>query len=521
MQRKSIVIVGGGTAGWMTAAYLSRIFATQLPGGISITLIESEEIGIIGVGEGTFPTVRNTLAAIGIDEKHFMRASLATFKQGINFVDWQTAPKDGVHSSYFHPFGHPHTLAGGAELLPYWLLGCAEPGRSFVDATGVQEEIVAARRAPKRLNDPDYQGPLTYAYHFDAAKLAGLLREVSKDLGVQHLVGTVASVEMTDSGDIAAVLSPEHGRLTADLFIDCSGFRAELIGKALGSPFKSVAKHLLTNRAVTLQVPYEQEDAALASATISTAHEAGWTWDIGLKDRRGVGYVYSSNHTTDDRAEEVLRAYIGKTADGLSARKLKFETGYREAQWIGNCVAVGLSAGFFEPLESTGIMLIEVAARMISEFFPWDGAMKPAADLYNRLMSNRFDKITDFLKLHYCLSKREEPFWRDNTQSCSISESLQEKLEMWRYRIPSRFDFIGDYETFLPFSYQAVLYGMGYVTDLTAASASYRTKKSATLRFGEIRSMLPHAMKELPPHRDLINQIVHGAPAQTGQRMAR
>lgn len=515
MQRKNIVIVGGGTAGWMTAAFLSRILATQLPGGVQITLIESEEIGIIGVGEGTFPTVRNTLAAIGIDEKHFMRAAQATFKQGISFVDWQT--KD---SAYFHPFSAPHNL-NGAELLPYWLLGCAEPGRSFCEATAVQEQIVAARKAPKRLADPDYQGPLTYAYHFDAPRLAALLRDVAKDLGVKHLLGTVQGVEMTDSGDIAAVLSAEHGRLTADLFIDCSGFRAELIGKAMGSPFKSVADTLFTDRVVTIQVPNERPDEPLASATISTAHEAGWTWDIGLEARRGVGYVYSSSHTSDERAEEVLRAYIGPRAKDLSSRQLKFATGYREKQWIGNCVAVGLSGGFFEPLESTGIMLIEVAAHMISEFFPWDGAMKPAADQFNRLMANRCDKITDFLKLHYTLSKRDEPFWRDNASSSTIPDSLAEKLEMWRFRTPSRFDFVGDYETFLPISYHAVLYGMGFVTDLEAASASYRAKKAARARFAEIANMVPQAMAALPSHRELISQIHHGAQWNVGQRAAR
>ena len=229
MQRKTIVIVGGGTAGWLTAAFLARILAAKTPGGAQITLIESEEIGIIGVGEGTFPTIRNTLMAIGIDESRFMRASLATFKQGIRFTDWVAPPQGGAHSSYFHPFSAPLPMPGGAEMLPYWLLGGAPEGKSFVAATGVQEQIVEARRAPKRATDPDYQGALTYAYHFDAARLANLLRDVSKELGVRHLQGRVETVEMTESGDIAAIVSPEHGRLTADLFIDCSGFRAEMI----------------------------------------------------------------------------------------------------------------------------------------------------------------------------------------------------------------------------------------------------------------------------------------------------
>jgi tryptophan halogenase len=521
MQRRSIAIVGGGTAGWLTAAFLAKILAARTPGGIDITLIESEDIGIIGVGEGTFPTIRNTLAAIGIDETRFMRAALATFKQGIRFTDWVEAPKNGVHSAYFHPFGAPLPMQGGAELLPYWVLGCGAPGQSFVAATGVQEQVVEARRAPKRQNDPDYQGPLTYAYHFDAARLANLLRDVSKELGVKHLLGRITGTELADNGDIEAVLSPEHGRLTADLFIDCSGFRAELIGKTLGVPFKSVKNHLFTDRAVTIQAPYERPDMPLESCTVSTAHEAGWTWDIGLNERRGVGYVYSSNHTDDDRAEQVLRSYIGPTAEGLSARRLKFETGYREKQWVGNCVSIGLSAGFFEPLESTGIMLIEVAAHLISDIFPWDGAMQPAANLFNRLMSNRYERIVDFLKLHYCLSRRTEPFWKDNAADASIPESLREKLDMWRFRTPSRFDFIGDYETFLPISYQAVLYGMGFVTNLEASSATYRAKNSARARFGEIAGMVPRAMAELPFHRDLIGRIVQSGLQPAGQRAAR
>ena len=520
MQRKTIVIVGGGTAGWLTAAFLSRILATKMPGGAQISLIESEEIGIVGVGEGTFPTIRNTLMAIGIDESRFMRASLATFKQGIRFTDWVDPPKDGRHSSYFHPFSAPLPMPGGAEMLPYWLLGCAPGDQSFVASTGVQEQIVQARRAPKRPSDPAYQGALTYAYHFDAAKLANLLRDVSKELGVKHLQGRVTSVEKTDSGDIEAIVSPEHGRLTADLFIDCSGFRAELIGKALDVPFKSVKHHLFTNRAVTIQVPYERPDAPIESCTVSTAHEAGWTWDIGLESRRGVGYVYSSDHTDEDRAEQVLRDYIGPMAEGLNARTLKFDTGYREKQWVGNCVAVGLSAGFFEPLESTGIMLIEVAAHLIADLFPWEGSMRPAANLFNQLMAQRHERITDFLKLHYCLSRRPEQFWQDNADPASIPESLLEKLEMWRFRPPSRFDFIGDYETFLPISYQAVLYGMGFATNLEAASASYGAKKTAATRFGEIGAMVPRAMAELPPHRELISRIYGVNQQQPAQRAA-
>ena len=346
----NVLIVGGGTAGWLTAAFLAKRLGAQGGEGVRITLVESPEIGIIGVGEGTFPSIRGTLSAIGIDEARFVRECDATFKQGVRFDNWVRPKGAPGHSSYFHPFNQPSQRQGSVELLPYWLDGAAGTGVPFAQASTMQQRLADAGRAPKRASDGDYHGPMNYAYHFDAAKFARLLGEHARSLGVHHVTATVERVELDDEGAIGSVHTCEHGAMTADLYIDCTGFRARLIGEALGAPFRKCSDTLFSDRAVALQLPYPTADTPIPSYTISTAHEAGWTWDIGLRQRRGIGYVYSSRHTTDERAEQVLRAYAGSAADDVPSRQLRFDVGYREVQWVKNCVAVGLSGGFVEPL---------------------------------------------------------------------------------------------------------------------------------------------------------------------------
>jgi tryptophan halogenase len=262
-------------------------------------------------------------------------------------------------------------------------------------------------------------------------------------------------------------------------------------------------------------VPYDRPDAPIASYTIATGHEAGWTWDIGLHERRGTGYVYSSLHTDDARAEEILRAYVGKAGEGLTPRLLKFRTGYRDRQWIKNCVAVGLSAGFLEPLESTGIGLIEQAAYLIAHLFPFDGDTSRIAAQFNAQMSGRFERIVDFLKLHYCLSQRSESFWRDNTDPATIPATLRDKLAMWRSRPPHRLDFINDLEMFPSSSWQFVLYGMEFATDLEPSRAAFPQFDAARTEFQTLQKVAGHAVNDLPSHRVLIDYIdQHGALPQ-------
>lgn len=501
---RSILIVGGGTAGWLTAAYLAKALRIAEQSHLSITVLESPEIGAIGVGEATFPTIRGTLQFLGIDEARFIRQTSATFKQGIRFVDWGDSPSEGRRHSFFHPFEAPFST-DGVSLAPYWLLQSETTRAPFAEAVTIQARVADAQRAPKRPHESDFAGPLNYAYHFDAAKLAEVLAERARELGVRHLQGHVGQAVLDETGAIARIVSPEHGELTADLYIDCSGFRAELIGKALNAPFKSARPVLFADRAVACRAPYDRPDAPIQSYTVATAHEAGWLWDIGLSGARGVGCVYSSDHIDDDRAEAILRAYVGGAE--VETRRLTFEAGYRQKQWIGNCVAVGLSAGFLEPLESTGVVLIEAAVAMIAELFPHTGPVSAPARRFNELMAARYENIIVFLKLHYALSRRPERFWRENTDPATIPERLQELLEQWRHRPPARFDFILDLETFAFFNYQYILYGMGFPTDLADGADEFPDTAGAAKLFAKIRGFADRATQDLPSHRDLIAQI--------------
>jgi tryptophan halogenase len=510
---QNILVVGGGSAGWLTAAFLARTLGTAA-GGIRVTLVESSDIGIIGVGEGTFPSIRGTLNAIGLDEARFVRECDATFKQGVNFVDWARTGE-----RYFHPFNPPSQRPGAPELMPYWVLGEAGAAdgarRAFADSVSMQQHVADASRAPKRTSDGDWLGPMNYAYHFDAGKFAALLATHAQTLGVERVIATVERVELREDGHIASVVTRECGAMSADLYVDCTGFRAALIGDALGAVRKPLSDVLFVDRALALQVPYAAAHTPIPSYTISTAHEAGWTWDIGLHRRRGIGYVYSSRHTDDAAAERVLRRYIGPAAEGLNPRALKLDVGYRETQWIGNCVAVGLSAGFLEPLESSGIGLIEAAAYLIGYLLPADGNFAPAARAFNEQMRARFERIVDFLKLHYALTRREDTaFWRDNADPASWTPTLRDLLERWRSRPPHRLDFIVDLEMYPPSSWQYVLYGMGYPTDLAHARAAWPRAAEARQEFAMIAQVARRAVADLPDHRALVEAMcARTAPA--------
>jgi tryptophan halogenase len=507
---KKVLVVGGGTAGWLTACYLAKAVNAIDPNSVQVHLVESSNIGLLGVGEATFPSIRGTLSAIGLDERRFLVGATATYKQGIHYRHWVRPPGTEGSDHFFHPFSAPSQRPGGPELLPYWLLGGAPEGTSFADAVTMQSVLVDHGRGPKRLKDPDYLGPMNHAFHFDAACFAKVLAEHGQEtLGVKRHVATVERTELDEQGAIARVITTELGELTADLYVDCTGLRGALIGGVMQSPFRSRRDVLFADRAVAMQVPYAQPNTPIPSYTISTAQEAGWIWDIGLQKRRGVGYVYSSRHTDDERAEEVFRRYLGAAAEGLKAIHIKFETGYRPEHWRKNCVAVGLAGGFVEPLESTGIALIELATYLLTHLLPGDtDDMERAARHFNEMVVARYDRIIDFIKMHYCLSqRRDSQFWIDNADAAGIPQTLQDKLAQWRLRPPHRLDFVSDLEMFQTSSWQYVLYGMEFKTNIEPMRHVYPRMDEARQEFAMIQRAASQALTDLPDHRALVEQM--------------
>ncbi|RYY25472.1 MAG: tryptophan 7-halogenase [Sphingomonadales bacterium] len=457
---RRIVIVGGGTAGWLAACLIAARANPDAVEPLSVTLIESPDIPTIGVGEGTWPTMRRTLERIGISEADFLLACDASFKQGSRFDGWRTGAAD---DSYYHPFvppidGDPHALVAA------WQQAGDMP---FAAAMGPQPRIAALHLAPRQRAMPDYAGALNYAYHLDAAKLAGLLsRHAVQRLGVEHIRDHVTGVTMAENGDIAAVQTRGSGELEGDLFLDCTGHAALLIGEQFGVPFIDRSDVLFNDRALAVQVPVAP-DSPIASQTTATAHAAGWIWDIGLPARRGVGCVYSSKYMTDEVAAETLGAYLRATMPAgevaPSFRRLVFRSGHRERFWERNCLAVGLSAGFLEPLEASAIVMIELSLEALLDNFPSTrGAMDLHARRFNDRFRYRWDRVVEFLKLHYVPSKRDEPYWQANRDPASIPPRLCDLLEIWRDQPPSITDFPMADEIFPAASYQYVLYGMGY-----------------------------------------------------------
>jgi flavin-dependent dehydrogenase len=508
---KSVLIVGGGTAGWLSAAILASKHRCSMPaglGGINISLVESPDIATIGVGEGTWPSMKSTLRSIGVDEIEFLKACSASFKQGSKFVAWRTGGDDDV---YYHPFDLPEMFYEG-NLAAAWLNEvCDEP---FAKWVSLQEGLCEANLSPKLLTSGQYSGVANYGYHLDAGKFADFLKQhCTQKLGVNFISDSVVGVVSSESGDIAAVKTLNSGLLEADLFLDCTGFSSLLLGKHYGIQFIDKSSILPINSAVAVHMPYS-EGEAVASATISTAQEAGWIWDIGLANRRGVGHVYCDAYISKEQAIQQLCQYLGLTEQQFSQLKLKsiaINPGYREKIWHQNCVAIGLSAGFLEPLEASAMMLIEVSANMIADNFPANrGAMNILEKRFNRRCHYRWSRIIDFLKLHYILSKREQPFWREVSKRDILSDRLKEDLDLWRHQPPWKTDFDSVDEAFPEASYQYIIYGMGYDTGLSQHLENSYSKSFMHSARKELIRKIDALSPKVIPNRKLLD-LIHGA----------
>jgi len=504
---KHVVIVGGGSAGWSTAGSIAAMHNSKSKQGIKVTLIESPDVSSVGVGEGTWPTMRGTLQKMGVSETDFMRQCDVSFKQGSKFVKWVTGSEDDF---YYHPFVLPQGYFD-INLFKYWQQD--SQGKSYSDAVCFQEQLCEKGLAPKLITSPEYAAAANYAYHLDAGKFSEFLKShCINNLGVEYVSDHVGTIKSTDSGDIHSVNTKNHGDISGDLFVDCTGFSSLLIGKHYQVPFISKKDVLFIDTALAVQIPYEEDDA-IASHTISTAQDAGWIWDIGLPSRRGVGHVYSSSHTSQVDAENVLRAYlhhsIGEKSEDLVFRKIDINPGFREKFWVNNCVAVGMAAGFLEPLEASALVMIELAATTISEQLPADReCMDIVAKHYNARFSYNWERIIDFLKLHYIASKRlDTAFWRDNRNPDTIPESLQELMSLWKHRSPSEYDFSHKREVFSAASYQYVLYGMDFEFTQMPSEANETEQKLAQRMFADNRKVTEKYVSALPTNRELISKV--------------
>lgn len=506
-----IVIVGGGTAGWLTASVIAARHRLDDDSRLEVVLVESPDIPIIGVGEGTWPTMRLTLQDIGIREADLLRHCDATFKQGTRFVGWS---EQGAEHSYIHPFSFPAEYSN-LNLAGHWLgRGSQTPFANFVTP---QAAVIAAGLAPKQPSTPEYAFNVNYGYHFDAGRFAQLLQGHAVDnLGVEHVRANVERIESAKDGDISAVLLDTGTRIDGDLFVDCTGQRGLLIREHFDVDFVSVKDVLCNDSAIAVQVPYGGPDDPIASTTVATAVENGWVWDIGLQSRRGIGHVYSSAHVDEAQAMETVRGYVRQTSpharlDELHFRNIRFEPGYRRRFWIRNCVAVGLSGGFIEPLEASALALIEQSAAMISRQLPANrDIMDVVARRFNERMLYNWQRIVDFLKLHYVVSARTDSvYWHDCRAVESCPPDLRDKLALWQQQPPWHDDAPRVDELFPSASYQYVLYGMGF-----RPQYNYVSDRELEKERGRVERLL-HQTREnerrmtrlLPTNRALINSL--------------
>jgi tryptophan 7-halogenase len=486
---RDIVIVGGGTAGWMAAAILARRLAR---GFGAIQVVESADIGIIGVGEATIPPIRLFNNALGIDEDDFLRKTRGTIKLGIEFRNWSKPGRE-----YFHPFGAHGTRLEQVSLHQDWL-----KLRHMGDTSSFEEyslNTVAARLGRVSAAPDDALSPVfAYAYHFDAALYAGYLRSYAEARGVERLEGKVVDVELRAEDGFIRALRLEDGRqLAADLFIDCSGFRGLLIEQALKTGYEDWTHWLPCDRAVA--VPCESA-GALTPFTRSTAREAGWQWRIPLQHRIGNGYVYCSRFIGDDEAAATLLANLDGKAQA-EPRFLRFTTGRRKKFWNKNCIALGLASGFLEPLESTSIHLIQSGVTQLAAIFP-DRTFDPCdADEYNRLQIEEYERVRDFIVLHYKATARDDsPLWR-YCGNMDIPDALRRRINLFRSSGRVAFE---DRELFVEPNWLSVFIGQGIWPRRYDPLADVVPIDAAAVQLSRLRASIRQTAEAMPSHSGFI-----------------
>lgn len=501
MRDDSILIVGGGTAGWLAAAILCKAFAAdETP---AITVIESPQVGRIGVGESSIPPLRRLLDRLGIAEADWMAKTGATYKCSLHLVDWS-------HREGGRDYHHPLFRWGEDDpaLFRQWQAAHEQGGLDApFDASCFQGvHLARAKRAPRLPGEPAAGGPMQYAYHIDAIRFGDYLREWAIARGVVSLFGNVTAVKVGDNGDIAHVSTTEHGDLGADSYFDCTGFRGLLINGALDEPFVSFGRELYCDAAVALPTFPDAEREGIPSETRATALGAGWSWDIPLQHRHGTGYVYASSALSREAAEQEVRGHLGAVAQG-DASHIRMRVGHNRRAWVRNCVALGLAAGFIEPLESTSIFCTQFGVAELLRCRREHREESAARAAYNARMQEIFEGIRDFIVLHYHLNQRDDTdFWRANRHHTHLPEAVREIVDRWQHNedlepVLSRH---GSRHLVTPASWHCVLAGLGCHPPLPAGVND--AAGSAAALSVRMKDLQAHASR-YPDHHEYLQSM--------------
>ena len=485
MQNKTkVVIAGGGTAGWLTAFSL----ATRLGNVLDITLIESDVIGTVGVGEATIPTMCNFHKLMGVDEKEFMKATQATFKLGIQFDNW--GAKD---DSYFHSFGEIGQRSWMAEFHEFWMEAQQHQFGGELEDYCLELKAAQANKFCTQIGNK----PVNYAYHLNATAYAAYLREKSENAGVKRIEGKITQVNNHQNGNIATVVLDNTTTVEGDVFIDCTGFRALLIGQNLDVGFEDWSDVLASDSAIAVQTKSVE---APRPYTIARAHDAGWQWRIPLQSRTGNGIVYSSRFLSDDKARNILLNNVQGTLN-TEPKQLKFTTGRRKKAWQNNCIAIGLSGGFLEPLESTSIHLITTAIIRLMKLFPFSQDMTHLAKQFNQETSLELETVRDFIILHYKLTSRDDSdFWRFY-KDMAIPDSLQHRMEIFK---SNGYVWPDDVSLFRVDSWVQVMMGQGLKPGSHHLGSRAISRPHLEQQLTAYRNMVEAAVAKMPEHTDFV-----------------
>jgi tryptophan 6-halogenase len=516
---RNVVIVGGGSAGWMTAAYLRR----ALDKDVEILVVESGTIPTVGVGEATFSTIKLFFDFLGLDEREWMPKCKAAYKLAIKFVNWNVERRH-----FYHPFERYETV-DGFNAGEWWLkitkymdvgpfdytcfiiptLCDQKKSPRYLDGQVFDSKVVdyfAPERAFQKNVLADLKIQYPYGYHFNASLLADFMMSYATKRGVRRVLDDVVDVKLAEDGSIAHLVTKENGIISGDLYIDCTGFKGLLINKALREPFISFSDSLLCDSAVAMQIPRDIASDGINPYTTATALSSGWVWNIPLYGRDGTGYVYSSAFLSTDEAEKEFRAHLGSASDNCSPLHIKMRIGRNRNSWVKNCVAIGLSSGFVEPLESTGIFFIQHGIEELVSHFPSKPINPESIRSYNEAIADCIDGVREFLTLHYCSSSRADtPFWKATKRDLVIPETLQQRLKLWKSRLPNNRNINQKYHGFESYSYSVMLLGLGYQPDQSLPVLNHINDNNALVTFQKIKKKADDLCRNLPSQYDYLS----------------